>query len=193
MKLLRQFLFLLCVAAFLNGATAADIADLKITKEEGFVDLDFTLADARPGFATALTGQARGKLNGEIVGFSIDILNNWKPQTNGNYTVYWGRVRFRSLGSESDKFVALLARLYGVKLDKAAMAPQVEFQAVSLEGDPMSPKRGPVKMKLFFEGKSESTYAEVYTNVDLNRGRLEFHEKDSGYRSAVIGAFRKGT
>ena len=45
-------------------------------------------------------------------------------------------------------------------------------------------------LKLFHEADPEDRYAEFYTNIDLANGVLQLHEKDPGYRSAIIKALR---
>ncbi|PFH11174.1 hypothetical protein BCF11_3616 [Collimonas sp. PA-H2] len=196
MKFLRLIAFAAIIFSQGTEAVAAPgIADIAIIKDSGFVDLDLTMTDAKASFSTALTAHAAGMIDGELAGFAIDILPTWKQQSNGNrvYSTSWGGIRLRSLGKESDRFLALLARLYGIQANDFPMAQKIEFQAVSLQGDPALPDNGPVKMKLFFEGKTEAAYAEVYVNIDLKKGRLEFHEKDPGYRDALIDALRQGS
>ncbi len=87
-----------------------------------------------------------------------------------------------------------LGALYGVGADTAVMAPQVVFTAISLEGDPRALRRGPVKLKLFYEPEGatddehDAQYAEVYLNIDLRGRRLELAEKDEEYRAPLVRA-----
>jgi hypothetical protein len=60
--------------------------------------------------------------------------------------------------------------------------------AGGLEGDPARVLSSPVRMKFFFHSSSEARYAEVFTNIDVQAGRLEFHEKDPSYRVALVRA-----
>ena len=45
-------------------------------------------------------------------------------------------------------------------------------------------------MKLFFHADSEdeARYAEVFTNINVEEGLLEFHEKDPAYRGPLLRA-----
>jgi hypothetical protein len=68
------------------------------------------------------------------------------------------------------------------------MAASTKFTGLSLEGDPSKLDDGEVKIKLFFESNKEEAYAELYTNIDLPSKKLEFAEKDPGYRVALVKA-----
>ena len=47
------------------------------------------------------------------------------------------------------------------------MKDAIRFTGISLEGNPGTPRSGPLKMKLFFESEDEKEYAEAYLNLDL--------------------------
>ena len=70
------------------------------------------------------------------------------------------------------------------------MAAETTFTGISLEGDLGNLASGPVKIKLFHEKGGEDRYAELYTNIDLSARKLEFREKDEGYRKQVVQALR---
>ena len=66
------------------------------------------------------------------------------------------------------------------------MPSRIDVDAVGLASDPRLVKSNPVKMKLFFNPDSESNYAEVFLNLDLNTKVLQFHEKDPEYREPLL-------
>jgi hypothetical protein len=103
---------------------------------------------------------------------------------------YRGTVTYRSTGPESDSFLQVLDELYGTKLSPKAMGGETRFAAISLEGDPRDLDKGPVKIKLFYEGAGQDDYAELYTNIELAARRLEVREKDEEYRLPVVKALR---
>ncbi len=79
------------------------------------------------------------------------------------------------------------------------MAPAVTFTAISLGGMPAALEKGPAKIKLFFEPTDDSEeacemfYAEHYLNIDLASKTVEFHEKDEGYKDAILRALAGST
>ncbi|HEX9578038.1 MAG TPA: hypothetical protein VF993_09810 [Myxococcales bacterium] len=96
---------------------------------------------------------------------------------------------YRSIGRESDALLRVLDELYGTKLKPRAMAKTIIFSGISLGGDPRDLAKGPLHMKLFYEAAGDD-YAELFTNIDIASRRLEIHEKDEAYRSAVVRALR---
>src|SRR5262249_25424221 len=154
---------------------------------------DLAITDVQTSRDGTLSVVARGKLDGTLIGLIVDVLPDRNAQRldRSNAFVYWGKVRYCSLGTESDAFIAALTRLYGLREKPGSMARGIEVKAVSINGDPRSLEKAPVKMKAFFfdEGLQDK-YAEVYTNVDLQAKRLEFHEKDPAYRTQLVKALR---
>jgi hypothetical protein len=127
------------------------------------------------------------------VGFTCEVLPGWRPDTLGEgIPVFWGSVRYRSLGPESNAFVRALARAYAQPGEHLSMPATVEFQAVALSGDPNTFAGGDIDMKLFFEPEDPARYAEVYTNLHLGTQLAEFREKDNSYRQALLNALGSG-
>jgi len=134
----------------------------------------------------------RASSSGKPAGFAVDVLPVWRPDTLGEgIPVFWGAVRYRSVGPESAAFVRALATAYGAPTD-SPMAPAISFAAIALKGNPVDPSAGPVAMKLFFESENDDRYAEVYTNLDLPLRIAEFREKDNGYRAPLLRALITG-
>ncbi len=167
--------------------------------KHGFVDLAFSLASHERSADGVQTCIACGTHNGAEVGFRFRLPAQWEQGTLGDtgLTNYMGTVTFESLGDSSDRFVAALGELYGGSLQPTSMTPVVTFAAISLGGVPAALEKGAAKIKLFFEptGDAEDAeeayamfYAEYYLNIDLAARTVEFHEKDEGYRDAVLRA-----
>ena len=160
------------------------------TEEDAFVDLTFTLGDFRQSsVGTELV--ARGAHEGHPVGFSAVLHGNWEPQQvpGMDAHLFWGRVSLRSLGAESNSFLAALRSLYGLPPSPLPMKNEVDFTAAGLGDDPRGASTQPVRLKLFYEppGK-ESENVEVYLNIDAARSVVEFNEKDEGYREPLLAA-----
>ena len=163
---------------------------------QGFVDLAFDLASHERSADGGQTCIARGTHNGAEVGFRFRLPAQWKQGTLGDtgLTTYQSTITLESLGDSSDRFVAALGELYGGSLHPTRMTPVVAFTAISLGGIPAALEKGATKIKLFFEPTEDSEeayemfYAEHYLNIDLASRTVEFHEKDEGYRDAVLRA-----
>ena len=157
---------------------------------DGFVDIDLPIIQAESKLSSLVSVVARGKIQGSVVGFAVDLDSKWivKPIENANASFYWGKARLRSIGPDSDAFSKLLAGLYQLPCATAKMPSHIEVEVVGLANDPRLVKSNPTKMKLFFNANSENNYAEVFLNLDLNSKVLEFHEKDPEYRAPLLRA-----
>lgn len=162
-------------------------------EEEGFHDLVFYLSEHKrlPDGSQSIRGSGTHK--GRALGFEAVLGPTWKSGSIGGgipIVTYQGIVTYRATGPDSDAFVQALDELYGTKVAPAAMAREIRFAAISLEGDPRHLDKGPVKIKLFFEADDEERYAELFTNIDLSSRRVEVREKDQGYRLALVKALQ---
>lgn len=163
---------------------------------QGFVDLRFGLSSHERSADGLQTCVARGPHNGVEVGFRFRLPAEWKQGSLGDtgLTTYQSTVTLESLGASSDRFVTALSDLYGGTLRPTTMASAVTFAAISMGGVPAALEKGAVQIKIFFEPTEESEeaaelfYAEHYLNIDLASRTVDFHEKDEGYRDAVLRA-----
>jgi hypothetical protein len=99
-------------------------------------------------------------------------------------------IKYCSTGADSDAFLTALDEIYETKISPKSMAKETEFKYVALEGDPANLSNEPVMLKLFYEAENADDVAEVFTNIDVSKHRLEFHEKDPDYRKPLINALR---
>jgi hypothetical protein len=188
-----SWLFGACTAK--NDAPAPALREITAGMEgEGFVDLAFSLSSHEPPADGVQVCVVRGLHKGSEVGFRFRLPSEWTQGTLGDTGIetYQSTVTIESMGAISDRFVVALGDLYGGTFRPTSMTPEVTFTAITLAGIPASLEKGTTKIKLFFEPSVDSeeayelSYAEHYLNIDLASRTVEFHEKDQGYREAVL-------
>src|SRR3954463_5904750 len=172
---------------------AADLQEIWKPSEEGWYDLTLSVVSVEQtadGY-TAVT--ARGLHRRTVVGLKVSFKNGMKPGFAGGgvdrSAFAEEGILFSSIGPESDALLAAIASLYRVSAPSAKFAPRVGAVAIALQGNPSSVVSEPVKFKAFFNAKAdESRYAELYTNIDLGKKKLELFEKDEEYRDNIVKA-----
>lgn len=183
--------FIVGILSSLFGvASGAEPPGGKLSTADGFVDIDLPIVQVGSRSSALVSVVARGKIQGAVVGFAVDLDPKWieKPIENANASFYWGKARLRSIGADSDAFSKLLAGLYQLPCTTSKMPSRIEVEVVGLANDPRLVMSSPTKMKLFFNTDSEHNYAEVFLNLDLKSKVLEFHEKDPEYRAPLLRA-----
>jgi hypothetical protein len=185
---LLAFLFGACSKHEQAKPAAPTAAEITLGSGEGFVDLSFAIrnVEALPDGSQVL--EVFGTHNGREVGIKLALGTKWKQGKLGPLDTFTGVASYQSLGQTTEAFVQDLDELYRTKLHPTTVRPSTTFTAISLEGNPARLENGPTKLKLFFESDDENRYAELYTNIDLAKRVLEFHEKDPTYRVAIIKA-----
>jgi hypothetical protein len=174
-------------------ARAADLQEIWKPSGEGWYDLTLSVDSVEQtadGY-TAVT--ARGLHRRTVVGLKVSFKNGLKPGFAGGAldraAFAEDGIVYSSIGPESDALLAAMAGLYRVSAPAAKFAPRVGVVAIALQGNPSSLVSEPVKFKVFFNPKAdESRYAELYTNIDLRRKKLELFEKDEEYRANIVKA-----
>ena len=172
---------------------AAQYSKLEISDHEGFIDIDLPIAQVSQaqGIVKII---ARGTVAGVWIGFEIDFPTESSREGGSPGQLKPGMARIRSLGAESNRFVALLSKRYGIPGVASTMISSVDGSAVGLGDDSAHRLEGKKNMKLFFfEAGPTDRYAEVYINVDFGTRVLEFHEKDPAYRKMLLLALTRGT
>ncbi len=165
-----------------------ELTEIQIDLEDDFADFNLPLVSSSLDEEGVRKITCRGKHGGSAIGFLVSLGSAWDRQDveDSDLILHWGQTEIISLGAESDAFVRLLNEAYGSQLSVEGMCPRVPFLAVSLAGNPARLEFEPVRMKFFYESDDEERYAEFYLNIDLNRGSIQFREKDEGYRNAVV-------
>jgi hypothetical protein len=197
LAVLTGFLSLLvgsCSKPHLRDLAAKSPPEITADSEDGgYVDLVFAIRshETLPDGSQAL--RAYGVHQGREVGITVVLGPQWKKGSLGPnvpLVTSRGTVTYHSLGGPSDTLLHVLDRLYETNLLPTTMRPDTTFTGISLGGDPGDLAHGPTKIKMFFESSIEDRYAELYTNIDLEKGVLQIHEKDPEYRAAIIHALR---
>jgi hypothetical protein len=161
-------------------------------REEDFEDLIFYIQTYKKLADGSQRLHASGLKNGKPLALEIELGPKWKGGTLGDVIkTFQGIVTYHSVGVESDNFAQVLDELYRTKINPTKMATSTRFAGIALEGNPGDLASGRTKIKLFFESDVENEYAELFTNIDLRKHRLEIREKDPDYRSAVVNALTR--
>ena len=170
-------------------SSAKDYPEVVVGEEEGFVDLTFTISNSKKLESGSYEVVVKGNLKGDIVGFAIELLPSWNPQSVEGIDApfYWGEAFFKNTGAESVAFIRSLASLYGATVSGASVSNEVYAQVVGLASNPEQLEVSPCRMKFFFNPDGEEElYSEVFINIDLSEKRLEFNEKDNAYRAPLL-------
>lgn len=165
------------------------LRDVCFEGEEGFVDFTIPIQKILDTAGGSTLIRVRGNTSIGEVGFDIEVPPEWQRQDadDGRLVLYWGTVRYTSIGAASDRFLTLLAEQYELPVIDRTMKGGVEFTAVGLHTDPRRLKTSRIDMKLFLDKGAEDSYAEFFTNLDLENQKIEFREKDLNYRYPLVG------
>lgn len=108
-------------------------------------------------------------------------------------------ITFKSIGAESDNLLKVLSKLYKQKVDTALKFTNAvsityvnldEF-AKSLGAENGGQYKTENQYKLFYEGREEGDYAEIYLNINATEHWIELKEKDEEYRPVIIKFLRQ--
>jgi len=170
-------------------SSAKEYPEVVVNEEDGFVDLSFTISNAKKLDSDSFEIAVKGNLNGEKLGFFIELQPSWYSQVveGVDEPFYWGEALFKNVGSESEAFLESLAGLYGATVSNITIPDYVYAKVVGLACNPGKIDVSPCKMKFFFNSDgAEDLYSEVFINVDLSEKTLEFNEKDTEYRAPLL-------
>jgi hypothetical protein len=168
--------------------TRLEMPELTAEIEGGWVDLCLKLENLTRDSDGACRLEASALFEGQIVAFAITLGTTWEPLAEEGMakSFYRGGAHIKSLGSQSDAFIRSLDQLYGTKIGASRMRDDIVFIAVSLEGHPLRLEAESLKLKLFFESETDDLCAEFYLNCDVNVQRVQFREKDTDFRRALV-------
>lgn len=107
-------------------------------------------------------------------------------------------ISLQSIGSRSDYLLQTLYQLYKQTVDTTAtFSKSINVTYVNLKefAKAFSGQEGHYtaanEYKLFFEGKGDEEYAELYLNINLVDNWIELREKDEEYRPIVLRFLRQ--
>lgn len=126
-------------------------------------------------------------------GNKLGLLVSLPKQKEGDKGLANG-IALKSIGTESDNLLQALAQLYKQKTDtslkftKSITVAYVNLDefAKSLGAQDGSEYKTQNQYKLFYEGKNEDDYAELYLNIDPAEHWIEIREKDEEYRPIIV-------
>jgi hypothetical protein len=169
----------------MGAAIAATAAPGRVDSDGGFVDVDLPIVRYHINGSNSLELVASGLIEGHEVGFEMQF-DSQQESTFG------GAGFIRSIGPDSDAFVAMLAHQYGMQEKALKMAPQVPMTVFVLTDDSGETNNQPIKLKIFFNVDGESDYGEAFMKVDIQNKTLEFRDKDPEYHGGILASLRKG-
>lgn len=183
------------IASIFGRSFASEPPAGTLAREEGFVDIVLPIASQRVSSDNSLTVVGRGKIEGKAVALAVDLGGEWKVQEveDTELTIYWGMGTVRSVGSESDSLLGLLAQEYGSPPSHRTMSARTRVTVAALNSDPRAPHAGKLTMKVFFEHGAEANYGEAFINIDLGASVLEFRDKDPEYHAGILASLTAGT
>lgn len=163
--------------------------------EEGFVDLTFQIADITEDNA-CYRFHVSASDESQEVGFSVILTKAIQGGFDENMNLIKGRVYqhgvlFLRSGEESDRLVAAIGRLYGIRSEVGRMVEEESFTAIALHQGDLDFESECVKLKLFGkdgEPFNEDAYYESFFNVDLANRLVYWNEKDPDYREPLFRA-----
>ncbi|WP_144243331.1 hypothetical protein [Sphingobacterium sp. ML3W] len=136
---------------------------------------------------------AKSVYKGDTVGLKVEVVNMIpagiiSDQANEEVGFTKGKIKFSSLGSESDAFVKALGAIYelpaSASFSNTTLLPTVfSSNKVNVDLD----KTATYSFKLFLEQKAGDP-AEMFLNVDTYKKSIEFQEKDPKFRAPFISA-----
>ncbi len=168
--------------------------------EEGFIDCVLKIEDVSES-DTGYRFHLSASHNGEVVGFDVAIVKGIKGGFDSDMNliqahVYWEGVKFFRSGSESDRLISALARLYGFAVSDLKMVDSESFTGIALHQGDIDMAVESVKIKLFgndSESDCEEDYYESFFTLDLSNGFVFWNEKDQDYREPLIRSLSKSS
>jgi hypothetical protein len=163
-------------------------------EEEGWgADLRLSISSVSETDTTKIY-KAISSYEGKNLGFLVSV-----PKGKEGEKGFAKGITFGSLGSESDFFLATLAKLYKQKIDSSIkFTSNISVSYVNLKefgkslgAQDASQYPTSTEYKLFFEGASDEDYAELYVNINTEDNWIEIREKDEEYRPAIIKFLKK--
>ncbi|MFP5043090.1 hypothetical protein, partial [Parasediminibacterium sp. JCM 36343] len=131
--------------------------------------------------------------NGQELGLLISV-----PKRKEGAKVFGQGISLKSIGTKSDYLLRTLSRLYKQTVDTTiTFAKDINITYVNLKefAKAVAGQEGQYtsanEYKLFFEGKSDEDYAELYLNVNPTDNWIELREKDEEYRPIVLRFLRQ--
>jgi hypothetical protein len=190
---LRRFC-IMGLLSFLFGCSNKphELPNILSETEEGFADMVFVAVEQGPLPSGEYKIEAASIAENEEVALRVILGPKWEYRIlGGKLPVYQGVVAIQRVDGRSDKLIQFMDKAYSTAINPLAMKESVSFTAIALEGNPNTPRKGEVRIKLFYESEKEGEYAEAYLNLDLGHDKVCFNEKDPEYRTALVNNLKQ--
>ncbi len=175
-----------------SDRTPSSLPSILSGAEEGFVDMTFAVTMAQGLKTGEYVVEMASNADGKEVAFRVVLGREWKKGTlGGQITTYKGVVTIQRIDGRSDRFVQFMDKTYATGMNPIGMKDSVVYAGISLEGNPSTPTKGPIKIKVFYESDKDDEYSEAYINLDINNRKAGFNEKDPEYRKALVKCMKK--
>ena len=194
MTMQRRSVVAAMMALYLGRAAATDARPVNVSTDDGLLVLDLPLESARrlPDGSVRLI--VRGQLNGEPLGFGLDLHAEPGPAAvdDAHAIRLSGYGALRSVGAGSNRFVALLASSFDLPMPMPMpqMQPLVPVVIAGIDNDLAELMSKPVRAKVFLHSGlirlDHDRDAEVFLKIDVAAGVVQFREKDVGYRRPLL-------
>jgi hypothetical protein len=162
-------------------------------EEEGWgADIKLSIVEKSEN-DTANIYKAVSSYNGQELGLLVSI-----PKRKEGDKGFGQGISLKSIGTQSDLLLRTLYQLYKQTVDtNATFTKDINVTYVNLKefAKAVAGQEGQYiaanEYKLFFEGKSDEDYAELYLNVSPTDNWIELREKDEEYRPIVLRFLRQ--
>lgn len=133
----------------------------------------------------------KAKYHGDTVGLRIYILDGIEPgilETELDNSKFVSKgVTIESIGTESNKLIEIISKLYGVSLSKIFTSDSLQYTIFPLNKVKADLEKGRYHFKLFYDDENEKgLYSELYLNPNFPNGTIEINEKDEAYRENIV-------
>lgn len=172
-------------------------AEVVVDTSDGFVDLRIPLVSARIRENGEASFTAAGKLLERLIEVKFYLQPGMLPNNLFDEPVrvnsHCDGIKMSLSGDGGRNFAAALGELFGSQRTSFLIPIELLFTVVALEGNPAKIDSEEVKFKLFHEtGSSDDDegpcYFEMFLNIDHLSGFVEWKEKDTDFRSAVLNS-----
>jgi hypothetical protein len=158
--------------------------------EEGFVDCVFFVGHSGVR-GERLLFELRAECDGDIVGLDVDMVAAPGPGFDAAMQVFQHHVYpdgfvVHSVGAPSDRYMAALARRYGLGAGAPSTMGTSSFTAMVLQQQVVAPEHGSVRLRLS-RGEGDDHYEGLFT-LDIPHGRAFWTEKGTDHRRAFLRA-----
>jgi hypothetical protein len=162
-------------------------------EEEGWgADIKLSIVEKSEN-DTANIYKAVSSYNGQELGLLVSV-----PKRKEGNKGFGKGISLKSIGTQSDYLLRTLYQLYKQTVDtNATFTKDINVTYVNLKefakavAGQEEQYIAANEYKLFFEGKNDEDYAELYLNVNPTDNWIELREKDEEYRPIVLRFLRQ--